>query len=155
MDTLALPNMNLATVLVGYLATQLVVAAFIYWLLSGASKREIHKMFGDAGREFFREGFDKAARETLTAIMKETHDQAIMTSELAIHTAKALSVKTAKEADLVAERLNQIDRQLCDLKDTFDKIDQMRGDMHETNVAVAELHTRLTDFFERSNANKS
>jgi uncharacterized membrane protein len=155
METLVLPNMSLSAVLVGYLATQFMMAAFIYWMLSTASRREIQRMFGDAGKEFFIKGFDVAAREALSSIIKETSDQAIVTSELAIATAKELAIKTAREADIVAERFTQIDRQLCDLKDTFDKIDQMRGDMHETNVSVAELHIRLTDFFERYNANKS
>jgi hypothetical protein len=154
MDSSMLPKMDFTTILVGYLVIQLIVAISIYWILSVASRREIHRVFGDAGHEFFLNGFDEAARASLAAMIKESHERAVVTADLAISTAKELALKTSREADMVAERLNQIDRQLGNLNDTFNKIDQMRTDMHETNVSVAELHTRLTDFFERRDGNE-
>jgi gas vesicle protein len=154
MDKLVLPNMSLTTVLVGYLITQIIMAGIIYWFISTAASRKIHQMMGAAGREFFFKGFDEAARESIVAIMKETHDQAVQTAELAITTAKDLAKKTAREADVVAERLHQIDRQLQDLRETFSKIDGMSADMHDTNRSIADLHVRLTGYFERANGNK-
>ena len=154
-NTIMLPNVGLTTILIGYLITQLAFASAIYWMLSSAANKEMRRIVGDAGYDYFINGFDAAARESIMSIMKDTHEQTLMTAELAINTAKELASKTAKEADVVSSRLATIDRQLSDLSFTFGKIDQIRNEMHDTNKSMSDLHTRLTTFFERYNANQS
>ena len=155
MDALSIPNMSITTVLVGYLVTQTIMAGIIYWLISRAARRKIYVLFGDAGRAAFFAGFNDAARDALAEIMKEAHGHLMQTAEMAVSTAKSLAVDTATDVDTINQKLHDIDRQLYELRLTFDKIDQMSNDMHDTNISITNLQSRLCEFFEQNNGNKS
>lgn len=153
-DMVVLSNMSIIVILILYLIFQAMVTGMMYLVLKSTVKHEISKIFHAAGYEFFVAGFDTAARESLMVILKDNNEQAIMTAELAINTAKELSLTTANETAVVNAHLEKLDKQFDTLRITFDKVDQMYVDMHDTNVSIAELHSRLTTFFEQHNANK-
>ena len=153
-NMVVLPNMSIIAILTWYLVFQAMVTGIMYLILKSASKHEISRIFHAAGYEFFVAGFDTAARESLMAILKDNNEQAITTAELAINTAKELSLTTANETAVVNTHFEKLDKQFDTLRITFDKVDQMYVDMHDTNVSIAELHSRLTTFFEQHNANK-
>jgi hypothetical protein len=139
-------------VLTAYLATQLVMAGLIYWLLSSAAHRQLRTMFIGAGRDHFNRGFDEAARNSLMDLIHDS--QKTMLSMIYDHINKELSATTVVSRDLLADRLREVDQRLMDLRDTLRKVEQVREEMQQTGRAVGELNTKLNHFFESYNVGK-
>ena len=150
MDIPLLPNFSLGAVLIGYLVTQLAMAGIIYWILSTGADRRLRTMFVEAGKEHFAKGFDDTARDMIFGMMQDSQKRYL--SLAYDHINKELAATTTITRDLVADRLREIDGRLLDLRDTIRRVEQIREDMHETNVSVAALHDRLGSLFEKLNA---
>ena len=140
MDNSVMYGMSVPIILVGYLATQGVLAAIMYLSIRAASRRELKQMLTNAGHSFFFEGFSDAARDAFSKLLKESHDNALQAAGTALQVARELAVRVSADTASTAERIDKMDAELSEIRSIVGRIDKMSDDIHATKNIVSGLN---------------